>query len=68
MGWVNRDIDLLDNRLQRISSWGSAVNNVICPILEERLERPIFGVDDSKNIEEFFNKIEDGSWDSDDSD
>lgn len=72
MRGIRYDIDRFEGRVQEISRWGSSVNDIVWPILDERLERPGISIEESQKIEEFFNMIDEENpmdlGDSDDSD
>lgn len=54
-----RDFDFIESRLYQVCNWGSCLNDVIAPILDERLEKRAIGTEESGRIEDFFSIVDD---------
>jgi len=59
----------MEGKIYQFSHWGSHVNDILAPILDERLEeKKTVDVEETKKIEEFFVTAEDFPVLTDDSD
>jgi len=65
---VRRDVDQLEDSVNLVKSWGCCVNEVVQPMVEERLERETLAVEEKKHINDFCDMVDDGYLQQDDSD
>ena len=55
-----RQISQLEENIDRVSEWGSCINNMLCPIVDERVTKGRLSEEENDDIQEFIEMMDNG--------